>query len=71
MVHFGRDVRIEGDGVTYVEFQNNPNPPEPIKVRAVEYFTLSLSAKGRDDARVVRQIWVLAERVDELLHGAP
>ena len=65
-----QDAKIIGDDITYVEFQSISYPPEPIRLRAVEYFTLSLSTDMKGGEKVVRQIWVLSKDVEELMHGS-
>ena len=51
---------------TYVEFQNRANTKPPIKTRSVEYFGLGI---GHSKGKIANQIWLLAQDVDEVLHG--
>ena len=66
-----QDVAIDADNLTYVEFQNFPHTNEPIRLRAVEYFTLSLSTREKGETRAVKQIWLLSQGIRELTHDVP
>ena len=55
---------VDGNAIFYCEFQNRATTNPPIKLRAIDYQTLGIK-HGR--CKPTRQIWLLAEDVDELL----
>ena len=64
-----QDFRIEEINIekfTFVEVQNNASTNQRIKFRATEYSVLSIS---KNPENISNQIWLLAEDVQELLHG--
>ena len=65
-----QDFRLEplhGNTVFYCEFQNKARLDTPIKLRAADYQMLGIKqSKGK----ATRQIWFLAEDVEELLGGS-
>jgi hypothetical protein len=63
-----QDIKMTEDkvSVTYVEFQNDAFPDPPIKIRSVEYFGLGI---GHNKGNIANQIWLLAEDVNDVLHG--
>jgi hypothetical protein len=52
--------------ITFVEFQNRANVRPPVKAQAMEYFVLGISS---NKGKTVNQIWLMAEDLDELMHG--
>ena len=63
-----QDFKIIGTELTFVEFQSKANTSPPIEVRATEYFGLGI---GHSGGKISNQIWLLAEDVDNVLHGKP
>ena len=64
-----QDIRIDHitqDKTTFLEFQNQAFPIKPIKVRALEYFGLSI---GHSKGKIADQLWLLSENVPDLLHN--
>jgi hypothetical protein len=63
-----QDIKITENkaSTTYVEFQNKAKTQPPIKIRSVEYFGLGI---GHSRGKIANQIWLLAEDVNEVLHG--
>ena len=59
-----QDMKVTGEQITYIEFQNRAKPKKPIKERAIEYFGLGL---GHSKGTVVSQVWLLAENPDDLI----
>ena len=61
-----QDIKVIGEKLTYIEFQNRANTVPPIEVRAPEYFGLGI---GHSGGKISNQIWLLAEDVESVLHG--
>ena len=59
-----QDMKVAGEQITYIEFQNKAKPEKPIKDRAIEYFGLGL---GHSKGKIVSQVWLLAEDPEELI----
>ena len=65
-----QDFRLESidDNILfYCEFQNRARTRPPVKLRAIDYQTLSVK---QGEGKATRQIWLLAEDVEELLGGS-
>ena len=61
-----QDIKIKGNDITYVEFQNRATTNPPIEVRASEYFGLGL---GHSKEKLSNQIWLLADDCENVLLG--
>ena len=61
-----QDFKVTGEDITFIEFQNKAHTTPPIKIRATQYFGLGI---GHSEGKLSNQIWLLAEDVQEILHG--